>query len=394
MSNSPADEERLDSDPTDELPILLETAVLDPEEHGVLLVADEEPTGEHTAHYPTLGAHERGANVDALKSDLEQRGAKIAALEQDIARLSARWLDVERHLNAKDTLIEELKAALASLRSVLDSRSAVERALDGRNRRAATRSSTRVAEELEQLERRAARDLTCELSEVAQRRELAAHERDRRTSSRDLEGVKAELAAASREPDRITPLREEARDADLVHREPARLVGRSRGARGGASRPHRRARTRSRPSHRTPTARRVARGARGRARRRRCASSSSRRAGAPRRSSAELERPARRPGAPSARPSRRSKRSSRTPERRPLRRAGAARRSAAQAPRGATLARQLRSETPSTRAALAAADEQHAAELAAATETAAARRLSAAAAARVDRRRSRSSRRR
>ena len=49
MSKIQADEERPDSDPTEELPILLETAVLDPEENGVSLAPDEEPTGEHTA---------------------------------------------------------------------------------------------------------------------------------------------------------------------------------------------------------------------------------------------------------------------------------------------------------------------------------------------------------
>ena len=50
MSNSPADDERLDTDPTDELPILLETAALDREEDRVALVVGDDPTGEHTAY--------------------------------------------------------------------------------------------------------------------------------------------------------------------------------------------------------------------------------------------------------------------------------------------------------------------------------------------------------
>jgi chemotaxis protein MotB len=116
MSNSPADDERLDHDPTDELPILLETAVLDPDEHRV----SGEDTGEHTALYAAV-SHE-AASLDALKHDLELRAAKIESLERDIARLSARWIDVERHLTEKDTVIANLNATIASTGTVATER--------------------------------------------------------------------------------------------------------------------------------------------------------------------------------------------------------------------------------------------------------------------------------
>ena len=200
MSNSPADEERLDSDPTDELPILLETAVLDPDEHRVLLVVDEEPTGEHTAHYPQLDGEE-GTNLAALKSDLEQRGAKIAALEQDISRPSARWLDIERHLNAKDTVIADLNAALANLRRVIDSRNAVEQKL-----------IAEIADRESQLERAAAEFQQLKSDVDLLEGEVAQRELGREEALQELERLKEQLsqrAAASSEQSEVTALREE-----------------------------------------------------------------------------------------------------------------------------------------------------------------------------------------
>jgi chromosome segregation ATPase len=193
MSNSPADDERLDSDPTDELPILLETAVLDPEEHRGAFVGGDDVTGEHTI----LSVHDV-AEVEALRSDLEQRAAKIVALEQDISRLSARWIDIERHLTAKDTLVDELNATLASLRAAHDTHTAAERRLTGEiaNRDA---QIERVNEQLEQRKR----DL------AARGRELAEQKHERKRALDELVRLKGELAAASREPVEVQSLREE-----------------------------------------------------------------------------------------------------------------------------------------------------------------------------------------
>src|SRR5436190_24056737 len=118
MSNNPLDEQRLDNDPTDELPILLETAVLDPDVHRVATVVSvpgDDETGQHTVRFAALTTPEdeaARAHLDSLHSHLEERDAKIAALAQDIGRLSSRWLDVERHLSQKDASIAELEAVV------------------------------------------------------------------------------------------------------------------------------------------------------------------------------------------------------------------------------------------------------------------------------------------
>src|SRR6185436_9600843 len=69
------------------------------------------------------------ANLDALRSHLEERDAKIALLERDIGRLSSRWLDVERHLSEKDVSIAELEATISELRAALAERGATEQRL-------------------------------------------------------------------------------------------------------------------------------------------------------------------------------------------------------------------------------------------------------------------------
>jgi chromosome segregation ATPase len=193
MSNSPADDERLDSDPTDELPILLETAVLDPEEHRAEFVVGDEATGEHTI----ITAHE-AAHVEELKSDLEQRAAKIAALEQDISRLSARWSDVERHLTAKDKLIDELNAAVGNLRTALDGRIAAEH-----------RSTVEIADRDSQIGRLAEQIERAKRDSLERDRELVEQKRERKRASDEIARLKAELAAASQEPIEVQSLREE-----------------------------------------------------------------------------------------------------------------------------------------------------------------------------------------
>jgi chromosome segregation ATPase len=115
MSNTINDD--MDDERTDELPVLLETVVLDAADPRLpgppsapALATNEglEDTAEHTARYPAFAAAE-AAELEDLRSDLEARGARIAALESDIARLTARWADVEAHLSSKDTEIAALK---------------------------------------------------------------------------------------------------------------------------------------------------------------------------------------------------------------------------------------------------------------------------------------------
>ncbi len=117
-----------DDDHTDELPVLIETVVLD-SAHPSRVAADSlENTGERTARFTTLPAT-TGVEVESLQSDLAARGAQIAALEEDIAQLSARWTDVERHMTAKDARIEELGHIVAELRRTLAERHTAEQHL-------------------------------------------------------------------------------------------------------------------------------------------------------------------------------------------------------------------------------------------------------------------------
>ena len=115
-----------DVDLTDELPVLVETAVFESEKH--LIPIDEGDEIEHTARVLALVPHE-AEGVEALKKDLEQRATKIEALESDIARLSGRWLEIERRATEKDTAISSLTVALEGARSALKERRGVEEGL-------------------------------------------------------------------------------------------------------------------------------------------------------------------------------------------------------------------------------------------------------------------------
>ncbi len=122
------DDDLQDNDPTDELPILVETAVLDP-----ALVAEairpafamHDDTGAQTARYPALAPQE----YDRLDEELKSRNEKVEALEAEIRRLSARWLDLERQLAEKDGVIERLTASLATSKQALEDRAAAEQRL-------------------------------------------------------------------------------------------------------------------------------------------------------------------------------------------------------------------------------------------------------------------------
>jgi chromosome segregation ATPase len=131
MPTDPDQDDRIDIDLsdvdlTDELPVLIETAVFESDKR--LIAIDEGDEVEHTARVLALAPHE-AEGVEALKKDLEQRATKIEALESDIARLSARWLEIERRLTEKDTAISSLTAALEAARSALKERRGVEEGL-------------------------------------------------------------------------------------------------------------------------------------------------------------------------------------------------------------------------------------------------------------------------
>jgi chromosome segregation ATPase len=127
MSTGADSDDRPDIDLTDELPILVDTVVLDSEDRVTMVVSDDE-SGEHTARFLALAAHE-AESIEALKIDLERRAAKIEELERDIERLSERWLEIERHLGEKDAKVGDLSRALAAARNEIAQRTAAEERL-------------------------------------------------------------------------------------------------------------------------------------------------------------------------------------------------------------------------------------------------------------------------
>jgi chromosome segregation ATPase len=210
MSNSPNDDERLDIERTDELPVLLETVVLDAGDPRLSTTDTLEDTSEHTARYQAFAAVE-AAELDELKNDLAARGAKIAALEADIARLAARWGDVEKHISAKDAEITTLKRVVADGNAALVARGEAEKKVTAE---LATRDAdiARLRGEL------ATRD-----AGVAQLRDdLATREADiarlsDELATRDADVVRLRDELATRGAD-VVRLRDElaARDANVV----------------------------------------------------------------------------------------------------------------------------------------------------------------------------------
>jgi len=169
MSTTPPDDESLDDERTDELPILVDAALGD--EAAVSTPGDTpEDTAEHTAVYRALAPEQdgEGAELGALRSDLAARAARIESLEADIARLGARWADVETHLNRKDAEIAELNRTVEELRRALAAREAAEaelRQLLGEREA----ELERLAAEAQELER----SLDAQTSEVGRLRRAA-----------------------------------------------------------------------------------------------------------------------------------------------------------------------------------------------------------------------------
>jgi hypothetical protein len=104
-----------DNDPTDELPVLLETVVLEDELSPPVVPED---TGQHAALYQ--GKAEQHSQAAALRTDLAVRSAKIDALEAEVARLSDRC----RELADRDARLAELAGNDQRLRQELEARTA------------------------------------------------------------------------------------------------------------------------------------------------------------------------------------------------------------------------------------------------------------------------------
>jgi chromosome segregation ATPase len=176
MPTDPDQDDRIeidlsDVDLTDELPVLIETAVFESDKH--LIAIDEDDEVEHTARVLALAVHD-AEGVEALKKDLEQRAVTIEALENDIARLSGRWLEIERRVGEKDAAISSLTGALEAARSALKDRRGVE---EGLAAEIADRDN-RIARLLDKTDllRKEAAELRAEVERFRQEREIERRE--------------------------------------------------------------------------------------------------------------------------------------------------------------------------------------------------------------------------
>jgi chromosome segregation ATPase len=117
-----------DTDPTDELPVLLETVALEdalldesvPLPHG-------DATGEQTALHHAVD--ERSGATGELRADLAERTARVTGLEVQIAALTDRGREIEQRLADKDRLIGELRQQMTTLGEATHDSSAAERQL-------------------------------------------------------------------------------------------------------------------------------------------------------------------------------------------------------------------------------------------------------------------------
>lgn len=115
----------LDSDPTDELPVLLETAVLDEHMEPWLAEPRAEDTAEHTALYSP------GVEQDSSEklAELTERVEQIPALEAQIRTLTDNARDLEQRAAETERRLQELHAKLAEVQRSRDDAAAGERRL-------------------------------------------------------------------------------------------------------------------------------------------------------------------------------------------------------------------------------------------------------------------------
>lgn len=191
MSINPDKDDALDDEPTDELPILLETVVLDPAQHAVA------GPGEYSAPRPTGSRPEKPA-AEAASSE---RAA--SAMEADFKRLTLHAEELERREAENRAAVDRLERALRDARGELETRRDAEGRLaaqvQDRDRQVESlsqeldRHRSRVSAQEGQLEelRRAAQAGQAELLSARQQLESSAR--------RDADATPAPLAQQLRE---------------------------------------------------------------------------------------------------------------------------------------------------------------------------------------------------
>ena len=175
MATDPNQDPRIDIDLsdvdlTDELPVLVETAVFESDKR--LIAVDEDDEREHTASVLALSPDDSGA--EGLKKDGEQSAAKIAALEREVATLSQRSAELEDHLKEKEAALGSLTLALQAARSALAERREIHESLAAE----IADRDLRIARLLEKAEplRKQAADARTELERLRQEREIEGRE--------------------------------------------------------------------------------------------------------------------------------------------------------------------------------------------------------------------------
>lgn len=206
-------DDRDDNDHTDELPVLLESVVLEDE----LPPAVAEDTGQHRALYPAMA--EAPGQVAALRTDLAVRSAKIDELETEVARLSDRC----RELANRETLLAELASSDRQLRKELEARAAELDQLKA-TAAAAERNTARLEGEL--ATRGPAPGNSAEQQLLEDNAALAAYIAGRRRWWDELEAERSALATrvAALEHELATNIAQRKRAETLAARETSRAV--------------------------------------------------------------------------------------------------------------------------------------------------------------------------
>jgi mediator of RNA polymerase II transcription subunit 21 len=183
MATHPVDEDLIDDDLTDELPVLGEADIAAAEDTGRF---DMREAGAATARFPAPGIEHNGDDtIIALRSDLAERNARVESLQADFDGLRDRWGDIETTLKDREERILELETELQTIANAVDDSD--ERRLD---------LETQLDEQQLTLEQ-----VRTDAADAATRRDAFSHDLDgvtrQLTEAHDaIAGVRDELTAA------------------------------------------------------------------------------------------------------------------------------------------------------------------------------------------------------
>lgn len=218
MSNHSIEDDS-DDEPTNELPMLVETALLDPALVDAALAAAMAPAGEgsdgQTVVFPLRGpGHAPSPDAERLREELAARGKEVQALQSEVSRLTARERDLESELEDKDSIVHGLVAKLEDLQRTADEHAAAEQRL-----------AVEIADRDQQLNG-LREQLDREYRAITeQRAALDAHVRRQDTLEIELAATRTQLAEESAKTQLYTPSDETASRLQAAQDELAALKG-------------------------------------------------------------------------------------------------------------------------------------------------------------------------